>query len=252
MIRNRVMTLCLVVFLSTVCAYIYGQETKSGLDSPLKLDGAPMTLPEFCAALTRQSGFAVKYPDYIVRRRIQVACEQPVRRVLDAVCELNGWTWSVSNDKAVKIDGPVPALLKGETAYMGLKRIMPPDLAMYLHMPDQREFNPDPPSPGMYQKQQADVRPRCIAALNPLRDRLKKGVAISEMKPGDVELIMLAVLLSQPAVKAGGELLTNDCWQAARPESMRVRLSQGSLLLFECDLPGRGNSGFGTTIMPTP
>lgn len=251
--------LILATALVAVCG-ISGAGSAEMDDDPLNqtvtFDGAMLSLKELAVKVGSVTGVEIEVPKHLLRRRVSVAASgQSARSVLDAVCELEGWTWGrQGNSKVVRIEGPVAGVRPAETTFAALRRLHPPDLVNYLRLPPATTVGMGSGDPGQIADRREDVSKRLWLALSPREAKLKdKGVTLAELKPDEAELVVLTVLLSHQAQRTYEEFGSNSNYLTSRSEATRLRIDQGSVLLVDCDLGmGKGSWSFGANTARNP
>lgn len=242
-----------VTLLATFALRGTGQEDSLG--KPLKLDGKLGTLKELLSAIQTQTGVAIKCPAHLSGRRLAVASTgQSVKAVLDAVCDTEGWSWHAADSGGLVIEGPIPQVKRGESLYGAVRRLTPPDLATFCYMPPSDKLQEGGGAPGGLDKRRTAVSKPLIAALSGMEGKLTgEGVKLSELKSGKEELLLLGLITSFRAEMTTRELFGNSTYLFVRPESTRLRLEKGTILMVDCPLEGQGSAfSFGANTAGNP
>jgi len=104
-----------------------------GLDTPVTLPAAGMTLEALCRSLADQTGVVVAAAEHLRDRRLVVSVKgRPARTILDALCELNDWTWTRSAGR-VRVARRVPrAPAEPAAVAAAMRAALPRDLRHFL------------------------------------------------------------------------------------------------------------------------
>jgi hypothetical protein len=220
----------------------------------LSLDSKPVTLATLATTVREQIGAKISFPKYLAERRLHVVGSNvTIRELIDGLCELEGWSWSLNASGEYAIEGPFAGRRPGESVYGALKRITPPDLAAYFKMPPMEKYAIAGMPEDYGVERRREIGERLSKALSPLRDKLvDKGIRWSDLETAVSEELMRAVLFTPGFITASGPIMSNDLWQVSDPRTVELKFDQGAILLIGYDLPGRGRTWFGARVVEQP
>lgn len=222
------------------------------LSKSIRLDGQATTLKAVTASILTQSGVQVTIPGNLRGRRMEVASvSQSLRQVLDAICGVEGWTWTATGSgTAIVIKESAPTVDRDETVYSAYRRTIPPDMVNYFRMPRPGTYSRSGVGDGALNDRRASLEFSLSSTLAANEDKLSAaGLRMSEIKPLGQELVLLTMILSPRCLPGFMDLNGNTDWQLASPQATRLSIEQGTILFIDCDLgPGHGITSFGTNL----
>lgn len=130
--RNAALTLLLLLSVVILSPRALGQDAR--LKTPVELQLGQTTLAEVARALTAQSGIKVEAAPYLRARKLVVSIPRSsTAGVLNALAELNEWSWRMVGEDGVLIERARPPAPRNVAEVpQSVQKALPADLKRYL------------------------------------------------------------------------------------------------------------------------